>query len=146
MSSRRNRNRNQFAPSQTNGRLSERLVDAQSSANNQEQFPAFCFKCLEPDFAVSQCDAAQQKGFANRLVELSALNWGQIFQTSKHQLGMEKVPVEQLRVSVPQHVKPDAKIVSFRFHSLKGRMIGYRDATHRRLFHILWLDRNHNLF
>ena len=128
------------------GRAFHAIKPPESSGNDQARHPTFCFCCIDPDYSVRQCDVNQQKGFANRLIELSSLTWGQIFRTGRHQLGSEPVDRESLRVPIPDHVKPDVKLQAFRFHDLKGRMIGYRDVTDRRLFHVLWLDRDHDVF
>lgn len=112
--------------------------------NADKEYPLFCLKCLSSSHNVNTCQSKEKAALIDRLERLSQLTWGQLRMAPKYGLGYEKIGHDSIRVSIPSHVTPDVNLIAFRF-SDKAPMIGFRGAD-RRVFHIVWLDRNFNVY
>lgn len=91
---------------------------------------------------MTDCQRDQKAQFAERLQELSELTWGEINQAPRDGLGTEKIAQYSLREAIPEHISPDVRILSFKF-GRGARMIGYREE---RVFHVVWVDLEHDVF
>jgi len=109
--------------------------------------PIFSLHHLSKDYCLSNCVADEKIAFADTLFKLSRLSWSDLRQAPRHGLGYEKISRSSFKnsKSIPNHVTEDVNIIAFRFSGKKA-MVGYRDPIERKLFHIVWLDREFSLY
>jgi len=110
--------------------------------NPDQQCPIFSFEFLQSSYCISDCTQEEKAAFADRMRRLSQLTWAQIKCQDRHKLGCEEIARTSIRAGIPAHVTEDVVIIAFRFHD-KAPMVGYRD---KRIFHILWFDRQYRLY
>lgn len=108
----------------------------------EQRHPVFCLSQIDPNWCVSRCQKDDKAAFAETLRKLSRLSWAELAQTSRHGLGYEKLPQQQVRVRKPSNLSPDTRLVAFRFNGLKA-MVGHREGA---TYHILGLDYNRKMY
>ena len=118
----------------------------ETAPGDQQKFPVFCFKCLYPGYGVDECSAPEKRAFAQKLVKLGSLTWQQITESAPHANGFELLDPSFMKVPVPAHAQECRKLHVFRLKGVESRFIGYRDRERPRIFHVVWLDPNHDLF
>jgi hypothetical protein len=111
-------------------------------ASNMGKKPVFSFEFLQGSHCITLCESDDQIAFVSKLKELSQLTWNQIRNTQRHGLGSEKIERSSLHVAIPKAIKEDATFIAIRFSGLKP-MVGYQDG---RIFHIIWFDKNYDLY
>jgi hypothetical protein len=104
--------------------------------------PHFSLYHLEDGFRVSDCQAVDKGEFAQRLQELSQLTWNQIVLAPRQGFGSETIALRSIKVAVPNHITDDRRLLAFRFGDA-ARIVGYREDQ---IFHIVWIDPNHNVY
>ena len=111
------------------------------------QPPIFSLHHLRKDYCLSKCIKDEKAAFADTLHKLSQMKWSDLNQAPKHGIGFEKIKRSAFNNEqcIPSHITEDVKIIAFRFSGLKA-MVGYRDPVDRKLFHIVWLDRDFTLY
>ena len=115
---------------------------AQLEDCNQKR-PIFSLQYMQAGWCVVDCDREQKGAFADKLHELSQLNWVDIIMTHRRGNGLERLPCGCIRQRVPDSVAEEvSELIAIRFWK-KRRMVGYRD---RDVFHILWLDLSGKLY
>ena len=122
------------------------IPDSTREVANDELPPLFSLEYLakENRYSLENCQQIEQSSLIKMLCKLSKFSWREIKTTAnKHGLGYEIVRADKMKVQLPSDITSDVTFLVFRFAKKKGRMIGYRD---RRIFYIVFLDRNHDLF
>lgn len=110
------------------------------STNDQPPHFSLCY--LMDGFRVSDCQRDDKAAFAERLQELSAMTWGQIMLAPRVGLGTEVIDQASIKRPIPPRITPEVTLLSWRFGG-GARVIGYRED---RLFHLLWIDPNHDAY
>jgi len=106
------------------------------AASTDKQHPRFCLRYLSKSHNVSALeDKGKRADFAERLELLSQLTWGEIKMQNRHKLGFENMPVDQIRVALPDYFADASKVQIFRYSGLLP-MIGIRSQD---VFHVLGL-------
>jgi len=103
--------------------------------------PAFSLEYLQDSHCITHCDDTDKLAFVNALRKLSKLTWGQIRSAPRHGLGSEKINRGSLKTTPPP-VGEDVTFIAIRFSGIKP-MIGYQED---RIFHIIWFDRDYNVY
>lgn len=109
---------------------------------NSQKKPAFSFDHLQDSHCITLCGRVDQLAFVNTLRKLSRLSWNEIRNTDRHGLGSEKIHRTSLKVIIPPSIGADITFIALRFSGLKA-MVGYQED---RLFHIVWFDRDRNVY
>ena len=76
---------------------------------------------------------------ADTLWQLTQRTWLDLKLAPKHGSGCEKV---NPKVAKPRDITDEVVFLAFRFHG-KCPMVGFRDG---RMFHVVWIDRNHEVY
>lgn len=120
-----------------------RFQASDSQAVNPDKLrPVFSLRHIQQDYCISRCDQDDKVAFADQIVLLSKLTWGQIKFAPKHGLGSEKIARSSFNVPIPDSVKEDVTFLAMRYNGKKA-MVGFRD---RAVFHILWFDRDFTVY
>ena len=109
--------------------------------NNQQKinYPIFCFKYLQLDY---KKDNEFYYKFIERIIKLSDLGWKKIQNTDKHSFGTEKIPVKQIKKTLPNFITPDIDTLTvFRANGDNRPFLGLRDGN---VFHIIFLEEKFN--
>ncbi|MBI5892747.1 MAG: hypothetical protein HZB79_03685 [Deltaproteobacteria bacterium] len=118
---------------------------AKNNSSPQDNPPVFSLWHIKDSHCVKKCVQEEKAAFADKLRELSQLTWMQIMGTQRHGNGYEKIERSAINETIPPHITEDVHIIAFRFYK-KAPMIGYRDPLNRSIFHIVWLDREYNVY
>ena len=110
--------------------------------STDDDTPHFCLAHLQRRYCVTDCTQDHQVAFILQLHRLSQQTWGEIKKNGRHAMGTEKISQNSIKAPIPQHVTPDTDLVALRFQGKKA-FVGYRVD---RVFHVLWIDRNHDLY
>lgn len=121
------------------------ISPVKSEEISAEQLPPIFSLKINKDYSLTMCDRSEKAAFADRLHELSQSTWRDLRQAGRHGQGYEIIDRSEIKGSIPEHVTEDVRIIAFRFCGLKP-MAGYRDIKDRRIFHIVWLDRDFTLY
>jgi hypothetical protein len=132
-----------FIPKSDEGRKITSPV--KSEETSAEQLPPIFSLKINKDYCITRCDKNEKAAFADRLHELSQSTWRDLRQAGRHGQGYEKIDRSDIKGTIPAHVTEDVNIIAFRFSGLKP-MAGYRDIKDRRIFHIVWLDKDFTLY
>lgn len=105
--------------------------------------PLFCFKYLDKNYHLKQCNVEEKANFISTLVTLSELTWQDIQQSGRHQLGHETINKKSLKCPLPANIKEEVNnVICFRFNGMMP-MLGFRN---NQIFHVVFIDRNHQLY
>jgi len=105
-------------------------------------YPVFCFKHLQADYSLAQCDKDERAAFIEQLCMYSQMTWQQIILAPRHGLGSEKISLDSIRAPLPRSVTPDVTLLALRFDGKKP-FVGYR---YHFIFHVLYIDRGFTLY
>ncbi|KAA6316015.1 hypothetical protein EZS27_033615 [termite gut metagenome] len=110
--------------------------------NNQnvldEDYPIFCFKYLD-DVSIKKCkDHKFFYDFLMRLQKLSKLGWSEIRQSHRHAYGLESIPKEKIKATLPTCITPEVKDLHvFRANGNNLPLIGIQIQN---VFRILFIE------
>lgn len=105
--------------------------------------PVFCFRYIDPNFDLTQCDKDEQAAFISQLRCLSQLDWNVIVTTQRHGMGTEKISRGSISGRIPACVTDDVNdFLAFRFQAKKP-FVGIR---RNQVFHVLWIDAKFALY
>jgi hypothetical protein len=100
--------------------------------------PIFSFKYLQ-EKSIEDCkDAKFFRDFLFRLKGISELGWKGAENSSRHGLGMEKIPRSIIKPDLPKIVTPDVTLVAFRASGNNLPFIGFR--KNRNVFYVLYVE------
>jgi hypothetical protein len=103
--------------------------------SGEVDYPVFCFKYLQ---TVPKRDYEFYANFIERLKKLSNLTWKQIDIADKHGFGTEKMPLTQIKPSLPKFVTPDIDALTvFRADGDNRPFLGLRRGN---VFHIIFIE------
>lgn len=114
----------------------------EDAVNHDNSHPLFSLRHLRKNFCLSKCNTKEKAALADTLHKLSQCTWMSIKHMDRQGSGFEKIKRSAIRDGIPEIIKEDANIIGFRFYA-KARMVGFRS---REVFHIVWLDREYNLY
>jgi hypothetical protein len=79
--------------------------------------PTFCLQHLHAGFDVKHKDMTQKGKAAllDQLRMLASLTWVDIRKSGRHKLGWEKIPVKQLKLSMPTVFEDETDVLVFRY-------------------------------
>lgn len=108
-------------------------------ASTDGQSPVFCLRHLNRKFDLKESGLTLEAkaAFADRLQTLSSLTWSEIKRSDHHKMGTEKIPVDQMKLSLPSNFEGEPDLTVFRYFGKKP-MAGIRVGA---TFHILAIER-----
>ena len=103
-------------------------------------YPIFCFKYLQ-DVSIKNCnDYKFLVDFIFRLQKLGELGWQEIGRSSRHSFGTEKIPIRQIKSSLPTIITDDIdELTVFRANGNNLPFLGIRKTN---IFHIIFIETN----
>ena len=116
-----------------------------SSISPDNMSPLFSLSYMARDHCITCCERDERAAFAVKLRELSQLTWAQLRNAPRQGMGYEKINRDSFRVAIPSQITEDVHIIAFRFDGSKP-IVGFRDRDDRRIFHIVWVDRNFTVY
>lgn len=116
----------------------------QAPPKQDEDYPLFSMRHLiSGEYCFSKLDKDHKASVASSIFKRKDLTWKQLQTLHRHKLGFEMIPINQLRGSIPNHIKDGhEKLMVFRFKGMAA-MVGYRE---RATFYILYFDHNFTLY
>jgi hypothetical protein len=123
---------------------SDRIKEPSKSTEDDtnQLYPHFSFQYLDKDYCISRCTKEEKSALAEMFRIYGQKTWIEIILTSKNKNGMETIPQNQIKGKLPKIVTPDSELVVFRFGN-NIPAVGHRTG---RIFHLIWIDRNFNLY
>lgn len=110
-------------------------INIQINSNPIIDYPLFCFKHLE---FKPNADYKFYTEFITRLAKLCNLSWDEINKSHRHSFGTEKLPVDQIKPSLPPFVTPDVShLTVFRANGDNRPFLGLRKDN---VFHIIFIE------
>ncbi len=105
--------------------------------------PIFCFKYLQKDFNLENCNQDEKTALIEQIVRLSSMDWQDIQYTQRHGLGSEKISVSSIKASKPSIITEEVEsLLALRFLG-KAPFVGLRN---RFIFHVIYIDRAYTLY
>lgn len=123
---------------------SDRITTPQETKSSNSLHPAFCFRHIDEDYSLKNCEKDVQALLSQKLEELGKLNWESIQNAGRKGKGHEKIERNALKKRQKGDIPGDRKYLSFRLG--KGRnsvFIGYRIG---KVFYIVWIDPHGELY
>jgi hypothetical protein len=103
-----------------------------SQGSTNLEYPVFCLRYLGN---LPACEQGEKAAFIETLRTLAQMTWQQIMQARKQGLGHEKIPLKQIKASLPAFAKEEEFLLSFRFCG-KAPMLGLREGATLRILHL----------
>ncbi|MDR1921109.1 MAG: hypothetical protein LBS31_05110 [Candidatus Adiutrix sp.] len=108
--------------------------------SNLTLHPKISLAFVQPGrYALNKCTKDEKAALVDKLHNLCALTWKQIYNAGRHGLGFEKVEVKK---AAPPEIFKDHNQVAFRFCGKKP-MVGFIDHD---TFYIVWFDHDFTLY
>jgi hypothetical protein len=104
--------------------------------NHDQMTPKFCLAHIHGIQNVNCLSRAQKADFASALQKRSRMLWADLRRADKHGLGLETLPIDALRISLPAQFADQLKVLVFRYSDLLP-MVGIRVNE---VFHILAIE------
>jgi hypothetical protein len=98
--------------------------------------PKFCLAHIHGTQNVDCLSRVQKADFASALQKRSRMRWADLRTADRHGLGLETLPVDSLRISLPSQFAGHLKVLVFRYSDLLP-MVGIRVNE---VFHILAIE------
>lgn len=107
--------------------------------NWDKEHPVFCLRHVHRDHDLKNADfqIASKAAFAVRLQTLASMTWNDIRLADRHGYGSEKLPVDDLSISLPSSFEDEDHVTVLRYDGLLP-MVGVRRQS---TFHILAIER-----
>lgn len=108
---------------------------------DRDDYPVFSFRHADNNrYLLSEWQEDELKSLIETFKKMESLKWSEI---NKHKgLNCKPVDPDVLPAELPEMVSPDVTILQIRV-SKKARIFGYRIKN---VFHLIWFDRNHDVF
>ena len=121
-----------------NKRIKQPKLETSISKNPKIEIPLFSFKYLEKT-SFDECnDVKFFIQFLEHLKKLGNLGWNEIRKSHRHSFGTEKIPIEQIKVSIPNFITPDVKhLTVFRANGSNNVFVGHQEEH---IFHIIFIE------
>jgi len=118
-----------------------KAVPEKGSLSNDAEKPTFSFHLSDRDYCIGACDQAFKAALADKIRILSSLTLRQIRQEPREGHGFEKINRTQIRRRLPSFITAEVqKLDVFRFHGVKGRLIGLLEGREIQIYLV-----DHNL-
>ncbi|NMA74484.1 MAG: hypothetical protein GX963_10065 [Bacteroidales bacterium] len=118
----------------------QRKEEIKVSLKNSNNTPLFCFKHFDYELLEKYKKHKSELcyEFLKRLQKLTELGWDEIRKSDRHNYGMEKIPVKQIKVSLPNFITPDVEDLHvFRVNNSNIPFIGLQVET---IFYVLFIE------
>ena len=111
----------------------------EGSKKDDTGYPTFCFRWLQRSSYDKCKDAAFFIDFLGRLSKLGQLGWAEIYKSSRHSFGIEKIPVKQLRVQnlLPIFTREIEELYVFRATGSNLPFLGIREED---VFQVIFIE------
>jgi|HigsolmetaAR203D_1030402.scaffolds.fasta_scaffold26797_2 hypothetical protein len=120
-------------------RISREAFEAEAEGSTDHLPPVFSFAFACPNhFQLSEWQREELKHLVDTLRRYSRMKWEEIRKVK----GFRSVDPNTFSVPLPDDISPDIVILEFRV-SKRARIFGYRS---KQVFHIIWFDRNHEVY
>lgn len=130
-------------PEPTKGKRFAAGVSAETAkVDYNRERPTFCLRFVDPNYCITCCTHDDKAAFADKVRRMSTLTWNELIQAPRHGMGLETIARKAIKGTIPSHITEDVTFIAFRFSGKKA-MIGYRTEG---MFHIVWFDRDYNLY
>ena len=94
------------------------------------KYPIFCFKHLSDKSIKKSKDYKFFINFLMRLKKLSELGWDEIATSDRHSYGKEKIPISDIKPSLPSIVTPDiTHLYAYRANSDNRPFLGIKNGN-----------------
>ena len=101
----------------------------------QVNYPVFCFRHLQSE---PKKDYKFFADFIVRLKKISSLSWNEILIADRHGFGTEKIPVSQIKSTLPKFITPEiSDLIVFRANGDNRPFLGLRNGS---VFHIIFFE------
>ena len=101
----------------------------------QVDYPVFCFRHLQSE---PKKDYKFFADFIVRLKKISSLSWNEILIADRHGFGTEKIPVSQIKSTLPKFITPEiSDLIVFRANGDNRPFLGLRNGS---VFHIIFFE------
>ena len=101
----------------------------------QVDYPVFCFRHLQSE---PKKDYKFFSDFIVRLKKISSLSWNEILIADRHGFGTEKIPVSQIKSTLPKFITPEiSDLIVFRANGDNRPFLGLRNGS---VFHIIFFE------
>ena len=127
------------------GKLADLDPDTIPEGSNQELCPKFSLQYLQThsDYSLSCCNQEQKAAFADKLKDLSQLQWKDIYKAHKHGNGTEKINSASITgAKIPAQFAERKFFIAFRFCA-KAPMVGFIEHD---TFYVIWFDHDFSLY
>lgn len=123
-------------------RLSEKAVIAPEDTGSTDHMPpVLSFKDVCPNhFQLEEWQGTELKQLVDTLKKLGNSTWQDALKIKG--LGIKIVDPKTFSKDLPEYISPDVSIYECRV-SQRARLFGYRI---RNVFHVIWFDRNHEVY
>ena len=121
-------------------RLPQEVAEVQETGSTDHLNPVFSFdSTCKNHFQLNELTKGELDQLIDSLRIMSSLSWAEV----KKYKGLRfKGPLEHYNATLPEWLDRDVDVFEFAF-SKRGRVFGYKSG---RIFHIIWFDRNHDLY
>lgn len=110
---------------------------------SDERHFAFSFtKMPNSKYSIDNIANEDLVALVKKLKILCTQTWADLKRSGRHALGHEIIKKNALKVSLPNNISEDVKILAFRY-SGKKPFLGYRRG---KIFHIMYIDYNFSLY
>lgn len=116
------------------------IPDKSSISLVSDDTPLFCFTYFDHGLLKKkkQHNTDLCFCFLERLQKLSEYGWKAIMTSDKHGFGTEKIPVKQIKCSLPSIITPDVQhLLVFR---AKGNNLPFLGLREKNIFHVLYIE------
>lgn len=110
-------------------------------SNDEDNYVAFSFQDLNSDYSFDsrRCTNQARLDLLSKMRTASCQTWESLCLKSKHDGGLETLPVSLLQEKLPSNVlsREVKKLYVLRFNGQSSRIIGHKVG---RVFHIIFID------
>lgn len=120
------------------GRIRRKKLEPNIKRKPEIDYPVFCFRHLQEASFKGCKDRKFMHDFIFRLSKICSLAWNEILTSNKHGYGTEKIPISQIKATVPPIVTPEVKhLLVFRANGDNRPFLGIRNEN---VFHIIFIE------
>lgn len=119
-------------------RIREKNIKPSVKRKPEIDYPVFCFRHLQETSFKGCKDRKFMHDFIFRLSKICSLGWNEIQLSSRHAYGTEKIPISQIKASIPPIVTPEVEhLLVFRANGDNRPFLGVRNKN---VFHIIFIE------
>ncbi len=120
-------------------------IKAPKPVNYDKELLLFSFERVQDNskYGFSKLSKEQKIDLINSIFKRRDKSWNDLNKSSRHNLGFEKIKIEEIRLERPRFLTEDTTLWVFRYTGSNHAMVGYRV---RNIFYILWFDFDYTLY